>query len=217
MSPPLLHDLSYLQIVDLCDNVDLRRDATDFLYDAKFHEIEQLTPLALTDDIESPVIGLLRPVVVQELIADNARNREQNKPELWHLLLDRTLKNGRSTGPYVSFQSWLDTHDKRTAALNELCRRWRDVGLFPDVCGPAQWRNEMYPIYANPFGPHDHPTTAVERKALNYVFELERSACPLFGLVTYAVHMAIYDYHVDKEGHKSINIWVPTRALTKPT
>jgi Domain of unknown function (DUF4743) len=217
MSPPLLHDLSYLQIVDLCDNVNLRRDTTDFLYDAKFHEIEQLTPLALTDDIESPVVGLLRPEVVQELMTDNSRNREQKKPELWHLHQDRTLKNGRSTGPCVSFQSWLDTHDKRSAALDELCRQWRDGGLFPDVCGPTQWRNEMYPIYADPFGVHDHPTTAVKGKPLNYVFELERSACPLFGLVAYAVHMAIYDHRVDEEGRKSINIWVPTRALTKPT
>ncbi|KAH6903253.1 nudix hydrolase 20 [Coprinopsis sp. MPI-PUGE-AT-0042] len=214
MPPPLLHDLSYLDIVDLCDNVDLRRDATDFLYDAKFHEIEQLTPLALTDDIESPVIGLLRPVVVQQLIADNARNRERNKPELWHLRLDpsshRTLKNGRSTGPCVSFQSWLDTHDKRTAALNELCERWRDDGLFPDVCGPTKWRSEMYAIYADPFAVHDHPTAPIEGKPLNYVFELERSACALFGLITYG-------HHVDEQGCKSIRIWVPTRALTKPT
>lgn len=215
MPPPLLHDLTYLQIVDLCDNVDLRRDANDFLYDAKFREVEQLTPLALTDDLDSPVIGLLRPVVVQELIADNARNREQGKPELWHFRLDasshRVQGNGRSR-PCVSFQRWLDTHNKRTAALKALCERWRDSGLFPDVCGPKKWRNEMYPIYADPFGVHDHPTAPIEGKHLNYIFELERSACAIFGLVTYGVHMTIYE-----QEKQNINIWVPTRALTKPT
>lgn len=75
----------------------------------------------------------------------------------------------------------------------------------------------MYPIYADPFGVHDHPDHPSTGKALNYVFEMERSACALFGVITYGVHMNIYEEHVDNDGHRSIKIWVPTRALTKPT
>ncbi|TFK28335.1 nudix hydrolase 20 [Coprinopsis marcescibilis] len=220
MPPPAgTANLSFLQIVDLCDNVELRRDAPDVLYDAKFHEAEQLTPFALTEDVDSPIIGLLRPQIIQELVADNERNRTLQKLEVWKLSLDRSdhrvLSNGRSIGPCVSFHHWVDTHTKRTAALKDICERWRDSGLFNDVCGPKKWRNEMYPIYADPFGVHDHPST--EGRSLNYVFEMERSACALFGVITYGVHMTIYENVVDDQGHKSIRVWVPTRALTKPT
>ncbi|KAG2020408.1 nudix hydrolase 20, variant 3 [Coprinopsis cinerea AmutBmut pab1-1] len=221
MPPPKLADLSYLQVVDLCDNVDLRRDAPDFLYDAKFDVTEQLIPFALTEDIDSPIIGLLRPPIVKELIADNARNRQQGTPEVWNLRLEpsehRTLSNGRSVGPCISFQSWLDDHEKRTAAMKEICERWRDTGLFSEVCGPTKWRNEMYPIYADPFGAHDHPTAPLPDRPLNYVFEMERSACALFGVITYGVHMTIYEHNVDDDGQTNLKIWVPTRALTKPT
>ncbi|KAH7919390.1 hypothetical protein BV22DRAFT_1023067, partial [Leucogyrophana mollusca] len=46
----------------------------------------------------------------------------------------------------------------------------------------------------------------------NYAFDLERSACALFGVVTYGVHMTIY-----RDDDDGVKIWVPTRALTKQT
>ena len=75
----------------------------------------------------------------------------------------------------------------------------------------------MYSVYADPFGVHDHPAIAGHEVGLNYVFEMERSACALFGLVTYGVHMSIYEEIVQDDGQSSLRVWVPTRALTKPT
>lgn len=52
-----------------------------------------------------------------------------------------------------------------------------------------------------------------EEANLNYAFEMERSACALFGVVTYGVHMSVY--HEEEDG--SLRVWVPTRAKSKPT
>jgi isopentenyldiphosphate isomerase len=41
---------------------------------------------------------------------------------------------------------------------------------------------------------------------------MERSACALFGVVTYGVHMTVYERDDDE-----VRVWVPRRALTKPT
>jgi len=79
---------------------------------------------------------------------------------------------------------------------------------------------ELYPIYADPFGVLDHPDHSVEAegiKQFNFVFEMERSACALFGVVTYGVHMSIYQEVLGLDGEKSLAVWVPTRARTKPT
>jgi hypothetical protein len=92
--------------------------------------------------------------------------------------------------------------------MNELCIRWRDEGLFSHVIGPSKWREEKYPVYANPFGAHDNQGDATG----NWVFEMERSACALFGVVTYGVHMTIYG-----DGEDGLKIWVPRRSRTKPT
>jgi hypothetical protein len=75
----------------------------------------------------------------------------------------------------------------------------------------------MYPVYADPFGVHDHPDNGGKEENLNYAFEMERSACALFGVVTYGVHMSIYDEIVQTDGSKAMRVWVPTRSLTKPT
>lgn len=59
------------------------------------------------------------------------------------------------------------------------------------------WRNEMYPIY----GPGGE-----------FLLEMERSASPLFGIITYGVH--ITGYVEDEQG---LRIWVARRSLTKQT
>ena len=210
--------LSYLEVVDICDNVHLRRDSTG-LYDVAYNS-EPLVPLYLSEAPDSPVIGLLRPAVVEQLKIENKRSKESGQEELWVLRLDhsehRTLRSGLS-GPSACLRNFLDTPSKRTAALKELCERWRDTELFPDVCGPKKWRAEMYPVYADPFGVHDHPVVAGHEVGLNYAFEMERSACALFGLVTYGVHMSIYEEIIRDDGQSCLRVWVPTRALTKPT
>ncbi|PPQ71242.1 hypothetical protein CVT26_010984 [Gymnopilus dilepis] len=218
MSPTPKSGLSFLDIIAICDNVHLRRDAgnlSDTSYDS-----EILIPLYLSESPDSAVIGLLRPVIVEQLKLENERSRTNDTPELWSLRLEPsdyiTLRNG-TLGPSASFRNWLDTPARRTAAMKELCERWRDTGLFSDVCGPTKWRAEMYPVYSDPFGIHDHPLVAGREEGLNYAFEMERSACALFGIVTYGVHLSIYDEVVGDDGQRHLRVWVPTRALTKPT
>ena len=210
--------LSYLGVVNICDNVQLRRDNTG-LHDVAYNS-EPLVPLYLSESPNSPVIGLLRPVIVEQLKVENKKSRESGKQELWILRLDHSehtiLRSGLS-GPSGCLRNFLDTPSKRTAALKELCERWRDTELFSDVCGPKKWRAEMYPVYADPFGVHDHPLIAGHEVGLNYVFEMERSACALFGLITYGVNMSIYDEIMQDDSQSSVRVWVPTRALTKPT
>ncbi|KAF5348027.1 hypothetical protein D9758_010035 [Tetrapyrgos nigripes] len=219
--------MSYLDLINHCDNTSVNRFTSSDSSDALF---EELTPLRLSPSPSSPIIGLLRPIMVRQLRADNDRSKEQGKEEMWYLNPGlqtnyvfeqdeitsytgaRRTSSPTSTG-YASLQSWLDTPQKRTAAMKELCERWRDEEVFPHVCGKKKWRNEMYPVYKDPFGAHDYPND-FDRDNLNYAFELERSACALFGVVTYGVHMTIYQEDIASKGLK---IWVPTRARTKPT
>lgn len=210
--------MNFLDVVAKCDNVHLQRNGPT-LIDAAYNS-EVLVPLYLSESPASAVIGLLRPVIVQQLEVENQRSRDHNEPELWSIRVEPpthiALRDG-VRGASVSFRDFLDTPAKRTAAVKELCERWRDTELFADVCGPKKWRAELYPIYADPFGEHDHPSTAGREDGLNFAFEMERSACALFGLVTYGVHMSIYEQTVEKDGKAGIRVWVPTRALTKPT
>lgn len=218
MATPQKQKLAFLDIVDICDNVHLHRGPSG-LCDVSFNS-EVLVPLYLSESSDSPVIGLLRPVMVDQLQIENQISRKNGTEELWSFRLDASdyikLRNGMS-GPSVSFRNWLDSASKRTKSMKELCKRWRDTGLFPNICGPKKWRNEMYPIYSDPFGFHDHPLGAAHQDAVNYAFEMERSACALFGVVTYGVHLNIYDEVLQDDGQRSLRIWVPTRALTKPT
>ena len=196
----------------------LRRDNRG-LYDAACND-EILVPFYLNESPQSAIIGLLRPAIVNQLRLENKANKHKGLPEIWALRLDESeyikLRNG-SLGPSVSFRNWLDNPSKRTTVMKEVCERWRDTGVFPDVCGPKKWRSEMYPIYADPFGVHDHPDNDGKEDELNYAFEMERSACALFGVVTYGVHMNIYEKVVQADGTQGIRVWVPTRSLTKPT
>lgn len=211
-------NLSFLDVVDICDNVHLCRDGSG-LYDTAYHS-EKLVPFRLFESPQSPVIGLLRPVIIEQLKLENERSKQLKITETWALQLEAseyTVSKTGYSGPSVSFRGWLDTHSKRTAIMKELCERWRDTGLFSDVCGPKKWRAEMYPVYVDPFGLHDHPNHGSDETQLNYAFEMERSACALFGVVTYGVHMSIYEENLGENGQKQLRIWVPTRAFTKPT
>ncbi|KAK1216608.1 hypothetical protein PQX77_020728 [Marasmius sp. AFHP31] len=200
--------LSLLEVVDICDNCRPNRPSP--LPDVSPFDSERLIPWCLSPDPTSPAIGLLRPVMIDALKKENDRSRTSNQPELWFFDLE-------SNRPRVTFQSWLDTVTKRNAAMKELCERWRDSGMFEDICGPKKWRAEMYPVYKDPLGAHDYPVSGQrdeDSSKLNYAFEMERSACALFGVVTYGIHMTVFVK--DSEGGK-VKIWVPTRAKTKPT
>lgn len=149
--------------------------------------------------------------------------------------------------PYIAFAPPLarGTPAARTIALAETLGRWRAAangGLdgdesssepafaFAGVIGGARWRAEWYDVYAAPGSAlrtdGRDPRTVLEapRGASGYVFSMERSACALFGVVTYGVHMTVYEQDGggesgdgDDNGHSDVRVWVPRRALTKPT
>jgi hypothetical protein len=48
------------------------------------------------------------------------------------------------------------------------------------------------------------------------VFSMERAACKLFGVITYGVHMTVYEGDVNADAN-AVRVWVPRRATTKPT
>ncbi|KAI1615061.1 thiamine pyrophosphokinase [Exophiala viscosa] len=83
---------------------------------------------------------------------------------------------------------------ERNQILAEYLQDVREKKVFRVLDG---WRSELYPIY----GP-----------SKTLLLNMERSATPLFGVVTYGVHMT--GYVKTPEGMK---IWAPRRALTKQT
>lgn len=83
---------------------------------------------------------------------------------------------------------------KRSVLVAETMDNARAEGRFKVLKG---WRNELYPVY----GPN--------RELL---LDIERAASPLFGVVTYGVHMTAYVRA--KEG---VKFWVPRRARNKQT
>ncbi|KAF5350431.1 hypothetical protein D9756_008664 [Leucocoprinus leucothites] len=218
--------LSYLDLLNLCDNVHIPLPNQPQPDNLEGFDAEVLIPLYLTPLPSSPIIGLLRPIILEQLKFENARSRELGLQEVW-VIQEVSEKEGGRTRLRVSFAEWVKGWEVRTQVMKELCERWRDgpeseYGFCKDVCGPRKWRGEMYPVYKDPFGVHDHPQQQEgkelgEGKEMNYAFEMERSACALFGIVTYGVHMSIYAERMNEEGMRSLSVWVPTRARTKQT
>ncbi|KAI5116834.1 hypothetical protein M0805_009604 [Coniferiporia weirii] len=188
---------SFLPLVELCDNFKLSTSRAD------------LVPFCLSADPHSAV-GLLWPEVVQALRDDNELSNKENKPPSWVLVFRH--HGDSETGPesrvsFVHFAPHVNTPSARSAALAAACARWRDTGLFSSVIGGHMWRNELYPVYSNPFGSQTPETTE---------FEVERAASSLFGIVTYGVHLTIYKPPNPNSGEETM-IWVPTRSKTKQT
>jgi hypothetical protein len=66
------------------------------------------------------------------------------------------------------------TVEERSENIRKTVESWREHGTFEILKG---WRNELYPVYS-PKG--------------RLYFNLERSACALFGVVTYGVRSPLY-------------------------
>ncbi|KAF8607140.1 hypothetical protein BDV93DRAFT_520039 [Ceratobasidium sp. AG-I] len=147
--------------------------------------------LSSLDNSPSGVIGQIAPEVLKAILA---------LPSTFEAF-SLTLAQSTSTVTGVYFHPSLDTPEARSKALTEVCLYWRESGMFAESIGGKQWRNELYTVYTHPF----------KNVGVNgdIAFSLERSACELFGLVTYGVHMTMYtpDY----------KIWVPRRSKTKQT
>jgi len=89
------------------------------------------------------------------------------------------------------------TEQERSAAVAATCAFWRQNKTFEVLAG---WRDERYSVYG------------LDNELL---FSVERSASPLFGVVTYGIHMTCFTK--SPESSYGIKIWVPRRAKTKST
>lgn len=95
-----------------------------------------------------------------------------------------------------------DNERTRSAAVAKTTAAMKATGHWKVL---DKWRSELYPIY----GPRNE-----------LLFTIERSASPLFGVVTYGVHMTVYSYTSTsfEEGQEpEMIIWVPRRSSTKQT
>jgi hypothetical protein len=196
--------------------LDITRTCDNYVRDN-----EVLVPFSITPG--GPIIGLLRPEIVKELLSENARSQVEGTQENW----TPCTRAGTNTIERICFAPHLSTKEARSEAIKEICEHWRDGGiLFQDVMGPRKWRNELYPIYENYLGPHvvKNPRLSYPHSEgpvadphasgeTNHVFDIERSAAALFGLVTYGIHMTVFERGDDE----TVWIWVPTRAKTKQT
>ena len=89
------------------------------------------------------------------------------------------------------------TEAQRSALVAATAAYWRERKTFKILDG---WRDELYPVY----GPGNE-----------LLFNVERAASTLFGVVTYGVHMT--GFVRDEACSHGIKIWVPRRAKTKQT
>lgn len=190
--------LSFLDIVKICDNFKVKESS------------EPLHAFLLTK-YSSKAVGLIREPIAQALLEDNERNIVLGKPASWTFLPEQG-GNSRQP-PAIAFADHITTPEERSQVLKVLCEGWRDSGRFADVIGGRLWRNELYGVYIDPFGPHT-PS--------NHALSFERAATALFGVVTYGAHMTVYeggpvDPDTGVEAFDQIKIWVPKRASTKQT
>lgn len=184
---------TFLPIVARCDN---------FSFFDHQDELSLFCVSGADTALKAPV-GLLWPEVVAALRDDNEVALSEGRAAPWTF----TDSAGRTT--HVHFSESYSDRTSRSVALEATCTRWHKTGVFAEVIGGRQWRNESYVAYANPlkFG---------GREPGDIVFTIERAAAALFGLVTYGVHMTAFQK--PKSGTEGeIKTWVPTRARTKPT
>jgi 8-oxo-dGTP pyrophosphatase MutT (NUDIX family) len=88
------------------------------------------------------------------------------------------------------------TAEERSKAVATTLLAMRQLGHFKVL---NKWRDELYAVYG---------------KGKELLFNVERSASPLFGVVTYGIHLTAYTRNKDTG---EIKIWTPRRARTKQT
>lgn len=88
-----------------------------------------------------------------------------------------------------------DTAASRSQAVATTLLALRSTGHFAVL---DKWRGELY---------------AVCGRDKELLFDVERAASPLFGVVTYGVHLTAYT----RDAHGGLRIWTPRRAKSKQT
>lgn len=184
---------SFLPLVELCDNFNIPAKHPD------------LVSFCITSDTKS-VVGLLQPSVVERLLDDNEKAARAGQQPSWGVIhYEQTEASLPQVIRAMHFSEHLSSRELRSAAINKLCWKWHEEGLFLDVIGGRLWRFELYPVYASPFGTYERD---------NMAFEIERAAATLFGVVTYTIQMTLY-MPPPPGSNEETKIWVSTRAKTK--
>lgn len=175
---------------------------------------EELVPFFVHEGDKKP-IGFLRPAIVQALLKDNETTVKKFKMEpCWKVLsyaprttVTPTAKTAASSSNISSstessrrkedeegeiiwaicINTWLNEEGKegRTEHFDRLVRGWHQSNQFPEELNG--WREELYPVYGPELTPEDKDFNPLP--GANHVFDIERSACSLFGFVTFGVHM----------------------------
>ncbi|CAO1617436.1 unnamed protein product [Sympodiomycopsis kandeliae] len=154
-------------------------------------------------DPPTPQIGFIPEHVFRQIQSEQAQGGDDT------FVISTTDKR-------IGLSPELNTFEKRSKNLNQVVSRWRDLGLFKEALDG--WRNEKYAIYASNAKSFQYNTWSIENRSNRQrnpaAFELERSACALFGLVTFGVHLTAYT--IDEQS-KNLSLWTPRRASNKAT
>ncbi|KAI9836670.1 MAG: hypothetical protein M1819_001306 [Sarea resinae] len=86
------------------------------------------------------------------------------------------------------------TAQERSKVVARTAETLRQMDKFQILRG---WRNELFPVYG---------------MMGELLFDVERAASPLLGIVSYGVHMTAY-----VRSGQTLKVWVPRRAKTKQT
>ena len=176
-----------LDLVDDCDSFPYVNATAEYFSTVRLRTYYHLRVSAYPE----VTLGYLLPSVALTLT---------NLPD-WHLdPSDPSLYSPDSPNPQPPTATLItgNNEEERSAIIAKTCEAMRLTGHWRVL---DEWRNELYPVY----GPN--------RELL---FKIERSASPLFGVVTYGVHMTAYFYEGGK-GEKDLRFWVPTRSRHKQT
>src|SRR5215469_10978734 len=188
MSPPETNPPKLRTLLDLindCDSFPYISATSEYSSTAHLRTYYHLRVSAYPE----VTLGYLLPSVALTLT---------NLPD-WHLdPSDPSLYSPDRPNPHPQTLTLItgNNEEERSAVIAKTCEAMRLTGNWKVL---DKWRNELYPVH----GPN--------REVL---FKIERSATPLFGVVTYGVHMTGYFYEDGKE-EKDLRFWVPTRNRNK--
>ncbi|KAI9667725.1 MAG: hypothetical protein M1821_000542 [Bathelium mastoideum] len=184
---------SNLDLVNECDNFPSPET------DLQTYNDRIATLYSLRLSASSPTLGYVLPFVAETLrgvpnwVLDD---------DLALLILDLPVHPASSADVKTEPGSIHATAAQRSAIIASTTAAMRATGAFAVLKG---WRDELYNVYG---------------AQGELLFEIERAASPLFGVVTYGAHMTAYvrgDRSLQEQEDRGIRIWVPRRARSKQT